>query len=149
MNIRTDDMIALLIIVWAVFVLLVWGNVPKAVSAEVNSFEVYDGDTLTHADVTAFPNIHYHGSVRIRGIDTPEIRTKSDCEKALGYKAKDALAALLKGKVVETSNEANGKYAGRVLADVTADGIDVGDYMIKNGYARKYDGGKRNHDWCK
>ncbi len=114
----------------------------------VNSYEVYDGDTLTHTDVTVFPNIHYNGSIRIRGIDTPEIRTKSACEKSLGYQAKDALKVFLKSRSVIVKNVENGKYAGRLLADLFADGEPVAHWMLTHSHARPYFGGKRNRAWC-
>jgi len=34
----------------------------------------------------------------------------------------------------------------RILADVKADDIDVKEYMIKNNFAKKYDGGKKE-EW--
>ena len=37
------------------------------------------------------------------------------------------------------------KY-GRLLADVLYDGINMNEWMIHNGYAVKYDGGKKNRD---
>lgn len=88
-----------------------------------------------------------NGCIYIRlGIDTPEIRGKCAEEKALALKAKAALQELLKGDV-ELWDIHNGKYAGRVLAHVTADGISVPDALINLGLARPYDGGKRS-GWC-
>ena len=49
----------------------------------------YDGDTIT-VDI---PNVHsFFGnniSVRVRGIDTPEVRGKSPCEKDWAQAAKN------------------------------------------------------------
>lgn len=56
--------------------------------------KVYDGDTITVAtplDYTRAPI--YHFSVRLRGIDSPEIRGSSPEEKATAMVARDALAA--------------------------------------------------------
>lgn len=109
--------------------------------------DVYDGDTFK-ASVDTFPNIQYHGAIRINGIDTPEIRTKSACEKALGYKARDALDNLLHSGKVIISNVHNGKYSGRVLADVYVNGRSAAKYMLDHGYARPYAGGPRDRSWC-
>ena len=117
-------------------------------AATVTSYTVYDGDTLTHADVDVFPNMRFHGSLRIRGIDTPEIHTRSACEKMRGYQARDALKGFLDGKTITAENAQNGKYAGRVLADVFADGESVAEWMLKHSYARPYFGGKRDRRWC-
>jgi len=114
----------------------------------VTAYTVYDGDTLTDATVDVFPNMLYHGSIRIRGIDTPEIRTRSACEKTMGYQAKDALKGFLAGKAVTLANAENGKYAGRVLADVFADGEPVAHWMLTHSHARPYFGGKRDRAWC-
>ena len=51
--------------------------------------KVYDGDTITVAtplDNTRAPI--YHFSVRLRGIDSPEIRGKTPEEKAAALKAR-------------------------------------------------------------
>lgn len=76
------------------------------------------------------------------------MRTKNKCEKDLGLKAKQALIDFIGNKRVIVSNVKLGKYAGRVLADVSVDGEDVADYMIRMGHARRYDGGARS-GWCR
>ena len=63
------------------------GPVPAAVVS------VYDGDTLT-VDASPWPGFTVRTSVRIDGIDTPEIRGKCDAEKALAVQARDRLRAL-------------------------------------------------------
>ena len=80
--------------------------------------KVYDGDTITIA--ARLPNTDgpvYRFSVRLNGIDTPEIRGKSEAEKELAYFVRDALSEKIMGKIVELRNVANEKY-GRILADV-------------------------------
>jgi len=114
----------------------------------VTAYTVYDGDTLTDATVSVFPNMRFYGSIRIRGIDTPEIRTRSACEKIRGYQARDALKGFLAGKAVTVRNAKNGKFAGRVLADLFADGEPVAPWMLSHSHARPYSGGKRDRSWC-
>jgi len=50
-------------------------------------------------------------------------------------------------KVVELRNLQRGKYF-RIVADVYADGINVGDQLINEGLAVPYDGGRKTKDWC-
>jgi len=108
---------------------------------------VYDGDTLK-VTVEVWPGLYKKTSIRIDGIDTPELRTRNACEKAMALKAKAALIDLA-GDAVRLSNVRNGKYAGRVLAGVTTlDGKDVADEMMRTGLAREYHGGARA-PWCK
>ncbi len=54
--------------------------VPGPVTADVVS--VYDGDTPT-VDAHPWPQITVRTSVRVDGIDAPEIRGKCDSEKAM------------------------------------------------------------------
>jgi len=54
---------------------------------------------------------------------------------------------LTKPKVIELRNLQRGKYF-RIVADVYADGVNVGDELIKESLAVIYDGGKKIKDWC-
>jgi len=82
---------------------------------------IYDGDTIK-GSATIWPGLSQYTSVRINGIDTAELRTKNKCEKALGLKAKQALIDFIGDNQVTISNVKLGKYAGRVLADVSVNG---------------------------
>ena len=109
----------------------------------------YDGDTLT-VDIPGVPAlIGKKISVRIAGIDAPEIRTKNKCEKEAGRIAKNLIANSLKrAKHVELHNIQRDKYF-RILADVRADGVSMKDVLIKNKLAYNYEGGtKKKMDWC-
>ena len=110
----------------------------------------YDGDTLTVniPDVPAL--IGKKISVRVLGIDTPEVRTKNKCEKEAGRIARNLVASTLKNaKTVELHNVQRDKYF-RILADVMVDGRSLSEILIKNNLAYAYDGGTKKHpDWCK
>ena len=62
--------------------------------------KVYDGDTITIA--TKVPGLIdspiYKFSVRLNGIDTPEMRGGGEDEKSIAVKARDALAEKIMGK---------------------------------------------------
>lgn len=86
-------------------------------------------------------------SIRINGIDTPEMRAKCDKEKVLARKAKKLTVSLLRGaKLIELKNIKRGKYF-RLIADVYVDGILIADKLQKNHLAVPYDGGTKI-DWC-
>ena len=108
-------------------------------------YSIYDGDTFK-ARARIWVGVELSTSVRINGIDTPEIRGKCVEEKELALKAKRRLENLLVGDV-QLRNVRNGKYAGRILADVTANGVNVVDVLVREGLARRYDGGARE-SWC-
>lgn len=110
---------------------------------------VYDGDTI-RSDLPALPVPLNHISVRVLGIDAPEIHGKCDAEIAGAYAAKAKMQSLLAG---QTSFMIKGvswdKYGGRIDGKVFLnDGTDVAAKMIESGLVRPYTGGARA-GWCK
>ena len=125
---------------------ITYGNtvpfVPPITTGKV--IKVYDGDTFTLA--STLPNMIepiYRFSVRLNGIDTPEIKGKSKTEKELAKKARDALNNLIMNKVITMKNVSTEKY-GRILADVYLGDLFVNEWMIKEKYAVSYDGGTKH-----
>jgi endonuclease YncB( thermonuclease family) len=111
--------------------------------------KVYDGDTFTLAAQLPYdPTITYRFSIRLRGIDSPEIKTTIAVEKQLAIVSRDALSNLIMDKIVFLKNISIEKY-GRILADVYLDELHVNKWMIENGYAIKYNGGTkyRPNEW--
>lgn len=109
--------------------------------------KVYDGDTFTLATQLHYDSTTtYRFSIRLRGIDSPEIKTTNATEKKLAILSRDALQNVIMNKIVFLKNISIEKY-GRVLADVYLDELHINQWMIKNGYAIKYDGGTKSHDW--
>ena len=114
------------------------------VPATVNS--VYDGDTVkVSADI--WPGITWTGSVRVLGIDTPELRGKCPEEKAAAVEAREFVKRVA-GDHVLLHGIKLGKFAGRVLASIQIEtGDDLAELLIEAGHARPYDGGARE-GWC-
>lgn len=110
----------------------------------------YDGDTIT-VDI---PGVHgllgKNAKIRLRGVDTPEIRTRNTCEKAAGLRAKALVeVTLAQARRVDLTNVSRGKYF-RIVADVMADGQSLSKTLISARLAYPYDGGnKPSVDWCK
>jgi micrococcal nuclease len=105
--------------------------------------KVYDGDTITIASKLQFPNSPmYRFSVRLNGIDCPEIKGKSEEEIAVAKEARDAMTALINQKEVTLLNVANEKY-GRVLADVYLGSLHVNQWLIDERFALAYNGGTK------
>lgn len=123
----------------------------KLLSDDVTS--VYDGDTLT-VQVPYIPDVFGKDlSIRIVGIDTPEIRSTCETkeqrekEKALAIQARDVVIEMVRvGHRVTLANLDRDKYF-RLLATVTVDGVSVGDELIARGMALPYDGGTKV-GWC-
>jgi len=110
---------------------------------------IYDGDTFK-VNINSYPNlIGKNISIRVNGIDSPELRTKCKKEKELSLLAKDLTISILKNaKVIELRNIQRGKYF-RIIADVYADNINLANTLIQNKLAVKYNGGTKTKDWCK
>ncbi|MYD92464.1 MAG: thermonuclease family protein [Chloroflexi bacterium] len=80
---------------------------------------VYDGDTVTVDIDLGFGVWLRNRSVRVGGIDTPELRTRNAREKVFGYKARDRMRELLpvgSRQVMRTYTPKPDKY-GRVLGN--------------------------------
>ncbi len=124
----------------------VWTHADSASVSEL--VRVYDGDTIT-VDIADWPPIVGDDiSIRVRGLDTPEIRGKCDLEKAMARVARDRMREILEGaEAITLLDYERGKYF-RLVATVMADGKDVADILIGEGLAKPYDGGKRQ-GWCK
>jgi endonuclease YncB( thermonuclease family) len=113
--------------------------------------KVYDGDTITIASKLPFNDSPlYRLSVRLNGIDTPEIKGKNEDEKMAAKQTRDALAALILNKYVTLKNIQSEKY-GRILADVYFGDLHLNEWLIKEKYAVKYDGGTKKSptSWLK
>jgi len=114
--------------------------------------KVYDGDTITIASKLPYDGSPlYRLSVRLNGIDTPEIKGKgvTDDEKEEAKKARDFVSELILHKYVRLENIETEKY-GRILADVYIDDIHLNELLIKERYAVRYDGGTKikPSSWC-
>ena len=126
------------------------GNVPAG--------ELWPGVFLTPERT-----IEIETDIRLNGIDTPEkrpLKKKRDGtlrsevgrsnEKYAAAQSRLALLKLLQANELKfvVSNPTIGKYAGRIVAAVNVDGINAGQFLIKNGYALPYDGGRKVElDW--
>lgn len=108
---------------------------------------VYDGDTF-FVNIKGWPPIVGENiGIRIRGIDTPEIRGKCHEEKELAVKARDFVDDLLSNaSSIQLHNVERGKYF-RIIADVLVDGTLVSAALKESGLGKAYKGGAREA-WC-
>ncbi|MEQ9519259.1 MAG: nuclease [Parvibaculum sp.] len=107
---------------------------------------VVDGDTIeVRARIWIGQDVRV--LVRLDGIDTPELRGKCDEEKVRARAARDHLAPITGGEVALTGIY-EGKFAGRVVANVTHEAMgDLSLSLLEANLARPYSGGKRL-PWC-
>lgn len=102
--------------------------------------KVYDGDTITIASRLPIPDSPlYRFTVRLNGIDAPEIKGHSADEKEAAMDVKQALSLLILHKTVTLKNIGNEKY-GRILADVYYEDMFVNEFLLKERYVVEYGG---------
>jgi endonuclease YncB( thermonuclease family) len=110
--------------------------------------DIYDGDTF-YIRMDGLPPELSRIGVRVRGVDTPEMRGKCEFEKrnAAGAKLYTTRMIRLAGNKVTLTNLKWDKYGGRVDADVYVNGRNLAQDLIMQSYARPYVGGARK-GWC-
>ncbi len=105
---------------------------------------IIDGDTLKIDSKT----------IRIAEIDTPEtFRSRCENELVLGLKAKERLGQLVRGAADVTYNATGVDRFGRTLAHVFAGSVNVGEVLMREGHALRYEKGSgaraaRLKVWC-
>lgn len=110
---------------------------------------VVDGDTLL-VMARPWPQQTIEVFVRLRGIDTPELKSRCASGRQAAMDAKHLLEDLAarSPKVKLTRIEAD-KYFGRIVADVSlSDGSNPAEEMLLAGYASAYSGKGAKNDRC-
>lgn len=106
---------------------------------------VYDGDTF-------FAHVKGHSpidkkpvGIRVRGIDTAEMKDKNPKVKKKAQQAKDiAVHELENARTIHLYNVNTKDKYGRLLASVFCDGHDLAKILIDAKLAKAYDGGKKD-----
>lgn len=108
---------------------------------------IYDADTF-RVNIEGWPSIVGENiSIRVSGIDAPEIRGKCPEEKQAAQRAKQKTVDLITAASnIELKNMVRGKYF-RIVADVYVDGINLSNRLVELGHAVAYDGGTKI-SWC-
>lgn len=123
-----------------------WRSVAGPVSARI--VRIIDGDTVV-VDAHPWPGNSVRVSVRLRGIDAPEIRSRCPAVRKAGERAREALAALLgSDDWVNLHDISGGKYYGRVLAAISNGNGQLAPILLARGLVRPYSGGRRIETPC-
>ena len=115
----------------------------------VQVVRVHDGDTFAVNIPNTHPLFGESISVRVRGIDAPEMHGHGPCEKQRAVEAQLFVAQILvNSRNIRLLHLGRDKYF-RILADVEVDGLSLSAELLKKGLAYPYDGKhKTPHDWC-
>jgi micrococcal nuclease len=121
--------------------------VPVSEFTGVEYVRNYDGDTVTVNIPGVHPLLGNEIGIRVRGIDTPEIRGGCVFEKRKAKEAQTMVQDVLNhAKDITLRDIERGKYF-RIVATVVVDGRNLGDLLIDQKLAIPYDGG-RKVKWC-
>lgn len=117
---------------------VIWGPLPAPAD-----IRCHDGDTII-MDLKGLPQVFGRGiSLRLSGIDCPEIRDADPVVRAHALKARKYLAdridAAKKVQVLDAKRDKYFRLNGRLLLD----GVDMSKEMIDKGFAKPYDGGTK------
>ena len=113
-----------------------------------NVVSVYDGDTITIASKLPFINSPiYRWSLRIYGIDCPEMKSHNKNEKEIAIIAKKILEDKILHKQIILKNLKYDKY-GRLLASIFYGKEDIAQMMIDKKVAIQYFGNKKDPPKC-
>jgi micrococcal nuclease len=115
----------------------------KVLKAKV--VDVYDGDTCTI--------VYYQGTTahkrkfRLYGVDSPELKVGKHVEnrdqiKQRGLDARDALRNKILHRVVTIQFHKEEKF-GRCMGVISYGGQNVNKWLVQEGYAKEYFGGKK------
>lgn len=109
--------------------------------------DVYDGDTFKIDLPSMHPLFGDDLSIRLFGVDTPEMRGTTDEVKALAMQAQQVTEKALEGaSKIELRNPQRGKYF-RIVSEVWIDGESLADMLKAKGLAKDYDGEGARPEW--
>lgn len=110
----------------------------KLYQVKIVSSEVIDGDTIRNVQFDVGFGVFVHHTVRLHGIDAPEVRGKDKVEKKRGFIAKDRLKQLVTGCRDLLVREKGYDSFRRVLGVILCDGQNVNNVLLREGHAKVY-----------
>ena len=104
--------------------------------------KVLDGDTFKVYLACNYKLFCKAVSVRVRGVDTPELKSKDPETKAKAKAAQKFTRDFLTGKKITLKQCTRDKYF-RLLCDVYADNKNLAEALLSKNLAISYNGGKK------
>ena len=103
-----------------------------------NAESVIDGDTIKNVVIEMDFGIKITKTIRIIGIDAPEMRGVPDSEKKRAVESRDRLRAII-GSCSSLRLVPHGTDSfGRTLAKVFCGNQNIAETLIKEGFAKQY-----------
>lgn len=105
--------------------------------------DAYDGDSLTLIDDLG-NNVSFKSKVRLKGLDTPELRGGTPLTKQAAKIVRDYVTLWCKDEpLISMSLKDDKDKYGRYLIELYKDGILLNHHLIEIGFARPYFGEKK------
>lgn len=154
LSVTVTLLVVILSVAWATDFLLE-KKIDKGMLSNENLFiltpdqiaEVYDGDTFKINLPQQVPIFGDKLSIRLAGVDTPEMKGTSEKVKALAKQARELTEkALQNADQIELRNPQRGKYF-RIVSEVWIDGQSLADMLKAKGLAKDYDGEGARPEW--
>jgi micrococcal nuclease len=113
----------------------------------ITSVRVYDGDTI-YVDVMGVPDVFGKNlGVRIRGIDTPEIRDSDLCVRRMAKLVKERVERFIgPTELPSLRNVERGKYF-RLVADVYIQDASLAETLLREKRAKPWNGEGTKPEW--
>lgn len=137
-------------IILAIFIIFpLYANAQEYTFDNIEFISCYDADTCKFNIIDVHPLLGYRMSIRVYGIDTPELKTKDKCEKRLAEEARDFVNnELSNANHITLKNCIKGKYF-RLVCSILYDGKNLKYELLRRKYGYPYFGDtKRDIDWC-
>lgn len=80
-------------------------------------------------------DVYYRWTIRLAGLNAPELTSHDPDEKEAALKARDYLSSLILNKIVTVACDDFDKY-GQLLGTIYCDGLSVNKMLLDGGYAR-------------
>ena len=111
---------------------------------KVSVVKVVDGDTIDVDIDLGFGMVYKKQRVRMKGIDTPESRTRDLVEKKFGKASKAHLKSILESGGIQLVSHDKGKF-GRILGElfIGDSSYSINQQMIDEHHAVAYTGGNK------
>jgi micrococcal nuclease len=122
--------------------------IAQGLQIPVDILRVIDGDTL-EVRARLWPDLAMTTRLRLRGIDAPEQRGSCDRERLLAETATRRVESYVASGNWLVTDVSRDKFGGRMVGRlVSTSGFDIGDRLLNEGLARRYDGRSKRQGWC-
>lgn len=113
----------------------------KLIKAKI--IDIHDGDTIKVIILLGHEPFKF--SIRVNGIDAPEVSRCENWEKEAGLKVRDYVRSIIKGEIITIKLTSLDKYGGRYIGDVyLTKNLTLSEHLLKEELVKPYDGGTKN-----